>query len=296
MAGELSYLDQFTGETPPRSVWTRLLDEVRQRVLRVIPGGRGETESRHPWQASAGRWEDEAADSYGIDPNRLWRIDLVPGCVNQRPATLGGKSLFVAQDAPFFVIEAPDAAGKSRHFRKVSDAQRPEWFRTEERWALDLYRAVVTVRGQRPPVPDVLLNLPVIPPSFTLTGLLTEVAIMDTLASIGVTELPRLLPLQPPFTLSCGAAPVDLALPFPAVRLLADVWLTRDRKAGPDGDEIAIGQHECYDLAAFSVLDGAALLGLAPALEAQGLAGELTAQALFTTLFEQARCLWWSAG
>lgn len=216
MAGELAYLNQFEGSTPPRSVWRGLIDEVRKRVMRLRAGRGGDSEVRHPWQVSVARAvEGDVPDV--TDFSRWWRVEIVGGCVNAVPATIDGESLFVPSGPPWWVLETPDAQGHGGDFRKVSDALRPEYFFGAEFVEMDLWRAAVTVSAVRPAVPEVLLE---IPPD----------AAPGALSEIGIADLPTIRKLGGPMRLACGLAPSALANPFGDTRLLADVYLTRNPK------------------------------------------------------------------
>ncbi len=147
---------------------------ARQQVLSIL-------ERRTPagiechWQARAERFLRPSL----LDPQRTWSLFVRPGTINDRvaaisyrksddprgwepgpehPALVAAEKTFGAgyvfadreltekQDPPYLLVTTPDAAGGDLgDFQRVQDRARPEFFRDEQSFEADLYRASVFV-------------------------------------------------------------------------------------------------------------------------------------------------------
>jgi hypothetical protein len=159
-------------------------------------------------------------------------------------------------------------------------------------WQKDLYRGGVYVTGTRPPSFDVLADVPIVLPPFTLVGLLSEIAIRETLASLGILDALRSLPLRPPFKVVSLAAP--LLLTGQEQFRLAHLWLLRDGSGDPMLDEIYVQQTAYWSFAAWQIIEDGGLLSLVPAMQALSDAGNLVAQEVVKTLLDSAQVHWWT--
>jgi hypothetical protein len=211
--------------------------------------------------------------------------------VNDIPATVGATPLW---RSPALAIIAPNAdATDLGSFQRVSDSQRPPWFRTATAWELDLYRCSVVVSATPPSVPDVLIpGVPFSLPPSTLVGALSEAAVRAILASLGLGERIACQPLAPPYRVRAARLPP--VLDGTADFRLAYLYLTRAPGAAPEADRLEVQQTCFWNLAAFSVLEDNALLTLVPLLQGLGDAVQLTAFSLVETLLEGRRARWWS--
>jgi hypothetical protein len=147
----------------PANYWNDLVAEIaaRQNTERFEPVA-GE-EFDHPWKVTVSRVEND---------DRRWKVSVRPGTVNDDVAAIVYRKqgdprgwqmpndypprkdsgsqvdrLLIEKDQPPFLMLQVPALGEVENdsFVPVADAQRPEYFRTEERWPRSLCRAFVCV-------------------------------------------------------------------------------------------------------------------------------------------------------
>ena len=172
--GQLDYLANIDVRHPVAHTWNAMLKEVAQRLVKRINVGPGSAGTFiHPFYTTATPWDDLPKNT-PYDPKRMWRVDVVPGCVNDVMTAIAyqaksdprgwtmpkdypfdpgdgrtviDRPLYDQTDpAPFLVMESPSLDGSDlKTFIPVPDSARPPFFQTEEMWAQTLYRTSVMV-------------------------------------------------------------------------------------------------------------------------------------------------------
>ena len=288
----------------PRNLLVR--GAMARRILGPIDPRPGNSAGQHNWRVTVARDESRPAE---------WQVRVGAGCVNDQvaviryqandprwqmatinppPSTLNSPldRPLIDPDRPLLLATAPSIDGRfPGSFRRVSDHQRPKFFRTREMWECDLYTTTVSVTGFRSTLDDVLLEIPILPTLPTLVGVLAELAFREIIASIGIADRIGIRPLRPPYRVQLGPQP--LILDGSEVFRLADLWLLRSHPRPPFDDQLFVQQQAFWSLQSFAILEDAGLLQILPILQADPV-GNLTAQRIFELLLDQAKVRWWT--
>jgi len=292
--GALDYLANLNVRHPIAHTWNQMLKELERRLPKWVNVGWGTNTFIHPFYTTAITWDDMPAWA-PYDPKRVWRVDVVSGCVNDAVCSIAYKAtgdprgwtmsadypfapgstaavidrpLYDKSDPiPFLTMQTPSAdLSDMQTFVPVNDSARPPFFRTAEMWEQSLFVTSVMVSTS---------------PSLAV--------VFDPSLAAALTRRFRVFVGLPQTSLVTN------------VREIARLYLTRDPTNKPELDQIYVLQQCYWDLQAMIVQGGMSIFATAAVVANIGVdpttsaMGSLAADALIEMAMPLSYTAWWTS-